>query len=67
MHRRAINEQQERVTCLTLLLFYSDMARLSPDLPIDHEDFACSNCAFMKLYVNLRFELQSFKETFACM
>jgi len=67
MHRRAISEQQETVTCPTLLLFYSGVASLSPDLPIDHEDFACSNCAFMKHYVNLRFKLQSFKETFACM
>jgi hypothetical protein len=67
MHRRAISEQQQRVTCQTLLLIYPDVASRSPDLPIDHEVFACSNCAFMKEYVNLRFKLQSFKETFACM
>jgi hypothetical protein len=67
MHRRAISGQQQRAAGGTLLLIYSVVAARSLDLPIDHEVFACSNCAFMKQYVNLRFQLQPFKETFACM
>jgi hypothetical protein len=67
MHRRAISGQQLSVAGWTLLLIYSGVASLSPDLPIDHEVFACSNCAFMKQHVNLRFKLPPLKETFACM